>query len=132
MNELYWLTRLDSLNNCLSAFLILSSVACAAFIIINCITSTDVADGITSESEEFWKNRSAKWIKGLIPSVIVLALSVVFVPTTKEAFIIYGVGGTIDYLKTDETAKQIPHKVIMALDKCIEYITPNEENNKQH
>ena len=43
---------------------------------------------------------------------------------------IYGIGGTIDYIKSNDTAKQIPDKCINALDKFIdEYV--NEDNNEK-
>ena len=34
-----------------------------------------------------------------------------------DALLIYGVGGTIDYVKSNKTAKQLPDKCIKALDK---------------
>ena len=40
-----------------------------------------------------------------------------FIPTTNQALLIYGVGGTIDYIKSNDTAKQLPDKCIKALDK---------------
>ena len=52
-----------------------------------------------------------------------------FIPTTNEALMIYGVGNTIDYVKSNETAKQLPDKYIKALDKWIENLT-KEENQK--
>ena len=60
----------------------------------------------------------------------VAALGLVFVPSTKDMLIIYGVGGTLDYVKENNTANQIPDKCIKALDKFIdEYM--NEENDKK-
>ena len=55
----------------------------------------------------------------------VLALSlfiavVVFVPTKRDALIIAGVGGTIEYLKSNETATQLPDKAVKALDKLVD------------
>lgn len=50
----------------------------------------------------------------------------IFIPTTNEALLIYGVGGTIDYVKSNKTAKQLPDKCIKALDKWADNI--NEEN----
>ena len=44
---------------------------------------------------------------------------------------IYGIGGTIDYVKSNETAKQLPDKYIKALDKLAENLT-KEENQKQN
>lgn len=40
---------------------------------------------------------------------------------------IYGVDGTIEYLESNETAKQLPDKSIEALDKLLdEYLNENE------
>ena len=40
----------------------------------------------------------------------------IFIPTTKEAVIIYGVGNTIDYLKSNKTAGKLPDKALKVLD----------------
>ena len=97
-----------------------------AFTIVNIVNTDDNALDVS----EVWRQKSAKLIKWLYPSVIVLTLALIFTPTTKDAFLIYGVGGTIDYIKTDETAKQIPHKIVVALDKCLEYITPEDRKDQ--
>jgi hypothetical protein len=51
----------------------------------------------------------------------------IFIPDTKQALIIYGVGGTIDYVKDNDKCKQIPNKVIDALDKYLEYLNKEDE-----
>ena len=35
---------------------------------------------------------------------------------------IYGLGGTLDYIKSNEVAKQLPDKCIIALDKYLEEV----------
>ena len=54
-----------------------------------------------------------------------------FIQTTNEALMVYGIGGTIDYIKSNETAKQLPDKYIKALDKWAENLT-KEENRKEN
>ena len=44
---------------------------------------------------------------------------------------VYGVGGTIDYIKSNDTAKQIPDKCVKALDKYLDNLT-KEENQKEN
>lgn len=44
----------------------------------------------------------------------------VFIPSTKNLLIIYGVGGTIDYVKENKVANKIPDKCIKALDKYLD------------
>lgn len=55
----------------------------------------------------------------------------IFIPTKNEALLIYGVGGTIDYIKSNDTAKQLPDKCVKALDKWVENLT-KEENQKEN
>ena len=55
----------------------------------------------------------------------------IFTPTTNEALLIYGVGGMIDYIKSNDTAKQIPDKCVKALDKYLDNLT-KEENQKEN
>lgn len=52
-----------------------------------------------------------------------------FVPTTNEALLIYGVGGMIDYIKSNDTAKQLPNKCVKALDKYLDNLTKEEKQN---
>lgn len=53
-----------------------------------------------------------------------------FIPTTNQALLIYGAGGTIDYIKSNGTAKQLPDKCVKALDKYLDNI--NKEEEKQN
>ena len=41
-------------------------------------------------------------------------------PSQKNLLIIYGVGGTIDYLKENKDANKIPDKCVKALDKYLD------------
>ena len=50
---------------------------------------------------------------------------------TNEALMIYGIGGTIDYIKSNETAKQLPDKCIKALDKWADNLNEEKQENKQ-
>ena len=54
-----------------------------------------------------------------------------FIPTTNQALLIYGVGGTIDYIKSNDTSKQLPDKCVKALDKYLDNLT-KEENHKEN
>lgn len=56
----------------------------------------------------------------------------IFIPTTNEALLIYGVGGTIDYIKSNSTAKQLPDKCVKALDKYLDNLTKEEEKQNDN
>ena len=113
MNTFYWITRLDSIDSLLT---VLAVVACITFFI--CL----IGWGVTFDEDCYKNFESAYKVrryfkKGFFSSLIAFTLfSCVntFLPSTKDAYIIYGVGGTFDYLKSNEKAKELPDKVIEA------------------
>jgi hypothetical protein len=79
---------------------------------------------VTSEIQNIVKR-----IGKIVLVVVILVIFEVFIPTTKQALVIYGIGGTIDYIKSNNTANQLPDKVISALDKYLDAL--NEENDEK-
>ena len=74
-------------------------------------------------------NPAWKILKKAIPVAVIASLVLVFAPSTKDMLLIYGIGGTVDFLKDNPTAQQLPDKCIEALDKFMdEYM--NEDNEK--
>ena len=55
--------------------------------------------------------RSSKYLKGHLQ---------------KEALTILGVGGTIEYVKDNETLKELPDKCVKALDMWVESLIKDE------
>lgn len=94
MNEIYWITRLDSI---------------IVLLVIIVMISIFVAALLASR-------RSIKWI---VISIIAL-IALIFIPSTKEALLIYGLGGAIDYLQEDNKHKELSDKCYKALDKFLE------------
>ena len=41
------------------------------------------------------------------------------------------IGGTIDYIKSNDTAKQLPDKYIKVLDKWVDNLNKEKQENKQ-
>lgn len=78
------------------------------------------ADAYDDEEVERVNKPACKIVKVYVPIIIVVTLLRVFIPTTKEALVIYGVGSTIDYLKSNDKAKQLPDKVVDAIDAYLE------------
>lgn len=122
MNEIYWITRLDAINTTFSTFLILGIAALVIFTFIALVNLEDWDDNCTRFSK--------KYFRICCPVLFISLLGTVFIPTTKEALLIYGVGGTIDYIKSNETAKGIPDKAVKALDKFLEEY--NKDTNKNN
>ena len=122
MSELYWIARLDSFCNVLLFASILSGIAIP--VLIGGLY-TDYED---DDTEVFKIVKKA--LKITVPVFILSICINVFTPTTKEAYMIYGVGGTIDYIKSDSVASKLPHKAIVAIDKYLEAISDNNHGNK--
>ena len=130
MNEVYWITRLDAIGNFLTTIatlgFVISVVMCAS-----AIHNRFVADNY-EEGGKYYNCYMKKfkmfssYFKRFTFAVIVVCSINFFIPTTNEALMIYGIGGTIDYVKSNKTAKQLPDKCIKALDKWADNI--NEEN----
>ena len=119
MNELYWITRCDGILTAIIIPMVICIIVAGVSLCISCDSYFD--------DDERKVARKYSIICGRIGVFLLIAQA--FVPTTKQALIIYGVGGTIDYVKSNEKAKQLPDKAIIALDKYLESI--NEETEKK-
>lgn len=124
MEEIYWITRLSGINILLNVMTVLGIV----------FTIISTGGYIFTKNDDFvndcWKELWIKLFKYCFPTTIIVTLLFIFTPTTKEAFMIWGVGGTIDYIKSNETAKQLPDKCIEALDKWVDSLNEEKTKNK--
>lgn len=122
MNEFYWLTRLDGICVFMTVMLIISAIASVAFAVAYFFESL-------KEDEEYMSNIPGKMLKIFIPIFLLSAVARVFIPSTNEALMIWGIGGTIDYIKGNEKIKQIPDKCIDALDMWVNRLTEKEKED---
>lgn len=116
MSELYWLTRLESIE----VLLVLGIIF--GFTLL-------VAGGMGSLVWAYDEDMTRRFIKLFKPGLITLVISVIlkiFIPNERDAFLILGLGGTVDYLQNSEVAKELPNKCLNALDAWVESFT--EEN----
>jgi len=120
MNEFYWITRLDSIDTLLTVFGVIAVIILIIGLIAFGVTYDD--DNFDLDDEGVQKMR--KYFKRMIIISLIVFISAstinTFIPSTKDAYIIYGVGGTFDYLKTNDRAKQLPDKVVMAIDSYLD------------
>lgn len=112
MNELYWLTRLEYIQNFLVIVMSVGGI----------VTFISFVLWLASEYEDDIK-KALLWLKCAFTTLVVSSLIFVFVPSTKEALLIWGVGSTIDYIQENETAKQLPDKCINALNDWVESLS---------
>ena len=135
MNEIYWITRLDGICRVLTLIAVLSAIVTVVLFFIGLLKRGD-AD-IYREGSQTWEQNiktSKKCLYFAKRCAIIYFVSVFinfFIPTTNEALMIYGIGGTIDYIKSNETAKQLPDKCIKALDKWVDNLNEEKQENKK-
>ena len=118
MSEIYWISRLDYI--------------CNLFIALSIIFGTIVVvGGFTLVVSDRSDNDYPTMLKIVKRSTLILGFSllgVIFLPNTKQAYMIWGLGGTIDYIKSNETVQKLPDKTIQCLDKFLDKYL-NEEDS---
>lgn len=106
MTELYWITRLDG-------------IVCTAWIIFFIVfILAALYYGIRVMDKDIRAKKPTGIFSNsvLIPTLTITLLIGIFVPTTREMMTIYAVGGTVDYLRDNDKAKQLPDKVVNFVD----------------
>ena len=135
MEEIYWITRLDAICNFLTTIAVVCfiiSVVTCAFAMYNRFEADDYEEG--GKYYNCYMQRFKiflNYFKRTIIVTLVLIVINIFIPTKNDALLIYGIGGTIDYIKSNETAKQLPDKCIKALDKWVDNLNEEKQENKQ-
>lgn len=125
INELYWLTRLDDLNDFILAFIIITFVLVFVFMFVVFTGMSDTSSYDNVKDSEFYKF-SKTWLPRTILIALISSLAYVLIPSTKEMLIIQGVGDTVEYIKNNDTAKQLPDKTLQCIDKLLEdYLNNN-------
>ncbi len=99
----YWLTVADNARYFFWIFAIL-------FTVIG-FFSTMAFIYSSSENDDDDIKHSRKWIFWSYPFAILFWSGVVFTPDKKDSLLIIAGGGTLQYLTTDSSAKQIPHEL---------------------
>lgn len=122
METIYWLQVLGNIS-AVGAVLIVLGIA--AIIPSVGVSFANFNRDYDSEIKAF--KAAVKAIKLSLLAVSVGIAICVFVPSEKQMYAIYGIGGTIDYIKSNETAKQLPDKVVVALDKYIDSLNEDKE-----
>ena len=123
MNEMYWITRLDAVNDFLIILIILATIAIAGCLII---LFSEIVD-----EDEVWVKKMFRIIKVSILVLLTTSTLKVFVPTTNEMYTIIGIGGTYEYLKDNKDIKEIPDNTIKALKIWSENLVSEEEAKKK-
>lgn len=123
MWELYLISRIGVIHGLAIASLALSVVTAIICYIVS-ITTDDWGKDICNEWQ---KSKLRKFANKMFVVFGFSVLIVAVTPTKEEAYFIYGVGSTIDYIQSNPKAKQIPDKCIDALNQWVDNLNKKEE-----
>ena len=126
MREIYWITRLDDINILFGWIIAIPIMICAIFFFLGLIANENDKE-VAKWVENKWKSLRY-WLLSLF---VVGFLGWAFIPTKTDMLIIYGIGGSIDYLRDNPVAKQLPNKCIKAIDAWVDELYPDsyKQNN---
>lgn len=120
MKELYLLTRLSELSEFLQALEIVCIIVIVVVIvgiIIECSSGGQFSD---------LPGWAKKWLLATIAVMSVALVADILIPNRKDMLLIYGLGGTIDYVQSNDKAKQLPDKAVEALNKYLDTINEDK------
>ena len=120
MNEIYWITCVGGLDTMFSTLWFVP-------VILICACAIGFPLFADEWSEDF-KSTLKKYAKMMIPIATIGIIGDIFTPSKKEALLIYGLGTTIDYVKSNDKAKQLPDKAIEALIKYAETLEKEQKD----
>ena len=113
MIEIYWIEMLDGIN----FLLILTGVIILIVAAIMIATSFGGEDYDKKYEDDLSLRKSG--IKMLFLSLILFIICAL-IPNTRQAYRIYGISATINHLKDNEEAKQLPDKGIKVVNKWVD------------
>ena len=118
MNEIYWITRLD---------IIICLAGVVTFICVFVAIGLGIAWFTDGEDELLMSNETRKRIaKAMLIPLVISTLIWTFVPNSKTALMIFGLGSTVDYIKENDTLQGIPDKCVKALDVWVDSLVEEE------
>ena len=118
MSEIYWLSRLDGV---LAIFGIICTISVVSAVFMSLVVMID------REGETFMpQKKSKKLLRCCIITALITGIACVFVPSSKQAYMIFGIGRVVDYIQESEMASQLPDKCVEALEVWLESLTEEE------
>ena len=123
MNEIYWITRLDGISELLFVVSMISGIIAVISLVAFMFKKGDYIKKCYDD-DKIWMDFWLKWAKGSTALAVPLC---VLTPNPKEALMVFGVGGTIDYIKSNDTMKQLPDKCVNALDAWVDSLTDEKK-----
>lgn len=123
MTEIYWLQCLGNIGFCFNVVFWFCIII--AFVIL--------VWGIIEDFKPFRDKSFIHMVKKFAMVFAFFTAGAIFIPTQTDIMAIYGLGGTIDYIKSNDKAKELPDKVVDALTRYVDHIEKEEgEENKDN
>ena len=110
MIEIYWIEMLDGIN-----FLLILTGVIILIVAAVMIAASFSGEDYDRKYEDYLPLRK-RGIKILFLSLTIFIICAL-TPNTRQAYRIYGVSATINYLKNNGEAKQLPDKAVKVLNK---------------
>ena len=122
MKEIYWLTVISNLHCVLIVF----------FVILIFVGFSSLLSYVLTEIYET-KEREviSRFTKKVSLAAICTGIILCFFPSKEDLLAIYGIGGTIDYIQSNDKAKELPDKVVDALTEYLEYVNGNKNKDEK-
>ena len=120
MSKIYWITVLGNLHILVAAILGFS----ITIFVITLLVYIYGDDYYTSETESKLPSFFAK----MLALIVCLSLVFCFLPSKEDLLANYGIGGTIDYIQSNDKAKELPDKEVDAL---TEYLDNTKDQDKE-
>ena len=102
--QLYWLTRLDSINSFFGVSVFISICIILLYIIIKGVEYGD------NEGHVDFTKRYGWILKSSVIIGIMGIVGAIFVPTKNDMLLIYAGGKTMDYVQSDTSIAKIPYQ----------------------
>lgn len=122
MKELYFINLIGNLQT--AAFIL---CLIAGFLLVVGLPSLLIMLDDFVVEEEKRKQISRKSAISCAITFVLSVILIVFLPSKKDMYIIYGVGKTIDWVKGNDKAEQLPDKAVNALNAFLDDYC-NEKN----
>lgn len=117
MNEIYWLSRLDSIVTVFGVTLTISAI---------CLVFFGIMSFVDPEGELVQISTRRNVVRRSMIITVISLLIVIFIPTSKQAMAIYGIGKTLDYVQQNENLHELPDKCVKALEAWVDSLELEE------
>lgn len=121
MKEIYWIQVIGNVGDMTAAALIFAIFA--SILLTLGVITYDIYDEEREKQYQLLK----RFMKYAFITLFIAAIGFVFIPSNKQMLAIYGIGGTIDYIKNNDKAKELPDKVVDALTKYLDTVDGNKK-----